>query len=300
MPTRRWRSCVLVAEVPVPGSRHPSAVADRAGLVATSLLKNRSNSLHTFAGTPCPSRQPVGLNGCVRQETREMRRHHELLPLSCIDRSQRGKGQDEKKEDITTISQRAAQIVEGADTKESEDVACPRCGRELHVFNTASEPILRCRGWSLAGTPCTLIKACHDGVVVPEGLRSTNRTGGGSSASGSGGPGTLPRRDDGTQGPPPLNDWTAQVQALAANPAWAQEQFAQWLLFHQQYQHLQYRQQLVASSTTDPPASASRGRRIHWGTGRVWTRERIGLVCDRPTQHNVRVRKHESSTGLVW
>ena len=83
----------------VPGSRHPSAVADRAGLVATSLLKNRSNRVHTFAGTPGPSRQPVGLNGCVRQETREMRRHHELLPLSCIDRSQRGKGQDEKKKE---------------------------------------------------------------------------------------------------------------------------------------------------------------------------------------------------------
>ena len=157
-----------------------------------------------------------------------------------------------KKKDITTISQRAAQIVEGAYTKESEDVACPRCGRELHVFNTASEPILRCRGWSLAGTPCTLVKACHDKAVVLGGLRSTVGTGGGSSASGSGGEGTLARRDDGTQDPPPLNDWTAQVQALAANPAWAQEQFAQWPLFHQQYQHLQYQQQLVASSTTDP------------------------------------------------
>ena len=99
MPTQRWRSCVLVAEVPVPGSRHPSVVAERAGLVATTLLKNRSNRVHTFAGTPGPSRQPVGLNGGVRQETREMRRHRELLPLSCIDRSQRGKGQDERKEE---------------------------------------------------------------------------------------------------------------------------------------------------------------------------------------------------------
>ena len=83
----------------VPGSRHPSVVADRAGLVATSLLKNHSNRVRTFARTPGPSRQPVGLNGCVRQETREMRRHHELLPLSCIDRSQRGKGQDERKKE---------------------------------------------------------------------------------------------------------------------------------------------------------------------------------------------------------
>ena len=174
-----------------------------------------------------------------------------------------------KKKDITTISQRAAQIVDGAETKESEDVACPRCDRELHVFNSASEPILRCRGWSLAGTPCTLIKACHDGAVVPGGLRSTNRTGGGSSASGSGVPGTLPRRDDGTQDPPPINDWTAQVQAPAANPAWAQEQFAQWQLF-QQYQHLRYQQQHVASSTTDPwqvlpEDGGSTGRLVEYG-----------------------------------
>ena len=57
----------------------------------TSLLKNRSNRVHTFAGTLGPSGQPVGPNGCVRQETRGMRRHHELCPLSCSDRSQRGK-----------------------------------------------------------------------------------------------------------------------------------------------------------------------------------------------------------------
>ena len=49
-----------------------------------------------------------------------------------------------KKKEVTTISQKAAQIVEGAYTKEREreDVACPRCDRELHVFNTASGPIL--------------------------------------------------------------------------------------------------------------------------------------------------------------
>ena len=157
-----------------------------------------------------------------------------------------------KKKEVTTISQRAAQIVEGAHTKEKEDVACPRCDRELYVFNTASGPILRCRGWTLAGTPCTLIKACHNGVIVPGGLQNTNRTEGGNSASGSGGPGALPRRDDGVPNPPPSNDWIAQAQALAANPAWGQEQFTQWQLLHQQYQHLQYQQQLVATSTTDP------------------------------------------------
>ena len=55
----------------VPVSRHPSVGADRAGLVATSFLNNRSDSVHTFAGTPGSSRQPVGLNGCVREKSVE-------------------------------------------------------------------------------------------------------------------------------------------------------------------------------------------------------------------------------------
>ena len=73
----------------MPSTRHTSVVANRAGLMATSLIKNRSNRVHSFAGTPGPSRQSVGLNGCVRQKTWRMRRHHEPCPLSCIDRSQR-------------------------------------------------------------------------------------------------------------------------------------------------------------------------------------------------------------------
>ena len=154
----------------VPGSRHPSVVADRAGLVATSFLKNRSDRMRSLAGIPGPSRQSVCLNGCVRQKTWRMRRHHELCSLSCIDCSQRSNSQNER-EEVTAISQRAAQIVEGAHTKEKEDVACPRCYRELYVFNTASGPILRCRGWTLDGAPCTLIKACQNGVIIPGGLQ---------------------------------------------------------------------------------------------------------------------------------
>ena len=83
----------------VPGTRHSSVVANRAGLMATNILKNRSDRVYSFAGTPGPSRQPVGLDGCVRQESWKMRRHHELFPLSCIDRPQRSKGQDERKEE---------------------------------------------------------------------------------------------------------------------------------------------------------------------------------------------------------
>ena len=82
----------------VPGSRHPSIVADRAGLVATSLLKKRLNRVHTFAGTPGSSSQPEGLNGRVRQKAWGMWRHHELHPLSRGNHPQRGKSQDERKE----------------------------------------------------------------------------------------------------------------------------------------------------------------------------------------------------------
>ena len=144
-----------------------------------------------------------------------------------------------------------------------------------------------------------MIKACHDGAVVPGGLRSTNRTGGGSSANGSGDPGTLPRRDDGTQDPhykrldgpgasssgkPSLG--TGTVRSVATSPSTVTASSI-------------YQQQLVASSTTIFgkcfPRTAD-----PLETGGVWTRERIGLVCNRPIQHNARVRKHESLTGLVW
>ena len=78
-----------------------------------------------------------------------------------------------RREDITTISQRATRIVEGASTLDSD---CPRCDRELYFFNTASDRSCAAVDGDLAGTPCTLIKACQNGAVVPGGSRSTNRT----------------------------------------------------------------------------------------------------------------------------
>ena len=190
-----------------------------------------------------------------------------------------------KKKEVTTISQRAAQIVENAYTKESEDVACPRCDRELQVFNTASGPILHCRGWSLARTPCTSIKACHDGAVVPGGLKSTRNTPktrrwhtGSTSCERLDGPGAS------SSGKPRLG--TGTVRSVATFPSTVSASSMS----------------TAARGVVDNGslASASRGRRIHWGTRGVWTRERIGLVCDRPTEHNVRVRKHKSSKGLEW
>ena len=83
----------------------------------------------------------------------------------------------------------------------------------------------------------------------------------GDSATGSGGPSagphagletsTLPGQDGGSQNPTLSNDWTAQMQVLISNPELAQEQFAQWQLIHQLFQHIQYQQQFAASSNQE-------------------------------------------------
>ena len=102
MPTQRWESCALVAEVrwrrlALRCLAHVTRASWQIGLMATNILQNRSDRVYPFAGTRGPSRQD--LEGCVRQKTWGTRRHHELCPLSCIDRSQRSKSQNERKEE---------------------------------------------------------------------------------------------------------------------------------------------------------------------------------------------------------
>ena len=55
----------------VSGSRHPSVVADRAGLVATSLIKNRSNRVHTLAGTPWSIAPTSGPQMCATKSVED-------------------------------------------------------------------------------------------------------------------------------------------------------------------------------------------------------------------------------------
>ena len=224
----------------------------------------------------------------VRQKAWGTWRHHEHLPLSRGNRPQRGKGQDDREEERGCHdSQRATRIVECASsTKEDEDVACPRCDRELPVFNTASGPILRCRGWNLAGTPCTLINACQDGDVVPGGFsewiwwpRNTLRTRQWRTGS------TSYQRLDGPSASPgcrPSVGARTSGNFLINNVNTFNINSSSW----------RRRQQKVGECI---PRTAN-----PLGTSGVWIRERIGLVCNRPIQHNVRVRKRESSTGVVW
>ena len=165
-----------------------------------------------------------------------------------------------KKKDSVNIIQRAALIASGALDEKKRDNVCPRCNRELYVFRTAAGPIVRCRGWDLTGTPCTVIKTCQDEAVNFKD-KHTNRTEDGDLATGSGDPcadphagletSTLPGQDGGSQNPTLSNDWTAQMRALRSNAELAQEQFAQWQPTQQQFQHLQYQQQLAASSNLE-------------------------------------------------
>ena len=178
--------------------------------------------------------------------------------MACAQRNAKTK-EKAKKKDSVNINQRAALIASGALDEKEWDNVCPRCNRELYAFRTAAGPIIRSRGWGLTGAPCTLIKACQNEAVNFKNM-NTNRTEDGN-LTGSGGPcaglhagletSTLPRQDGGSQNPTLSNDWTAQMQVLMSNPELAQEQFAQWQLIHQQFQHLQYQQQLAASSNLE-------------------------------------------------
>ena len=137
------RSSVAKTCSAVPGSRHASVVADCAGLVATSFLENRSDRVHSFAGISGPSRQSVGLNGCVRQKTWRMRRYHELCPLSCIDRSQRSKSQNERKEERSYHNQSKSRTDSRGCSHQGERRRCmskmrPRTLCFQHNFGTNS------------------------------------------------------------------------------------------------------------------------------------------------------------------
>ena len=178
MPTQRWENCALVAEVRWRRLALQCLVhVTRASwqIVLDSWQQASSRIVQTEC-THLPellvhrANQWASMDVCDRKRAgcgAIMNYVHSAASIAHKEAKARMKG---KKKEVTTISQRAAQIVEGAHTKEKEDVVCPRCDHELHVFNTTSGPILRCRGWTLAGAPCTLIKACQNGVIIPGGL----------------------------------------------------------------------------------------------------------------------------------
>ena len=127
----------------VPGSRHPSVGADSAGLVATSFLKNRSDRVHSFAGNSwsiAPTSGPRwmcatrGAGDATPSCTISTQLHQSL--------TKRQKAKTRGKKEVTKISQRTTQIVEGVCTKESEDGGMsemrPRTSDLQHRFGTDS------------------------------------------------------------------------------------------------------------------------------------------------------------------
>ena len=145
-------------------------------------------------------------------------------PTAAASAHREAKAKAKEKGKGATISQRAARIVSGGSVEEDKDSACPRCNRELNIFNTASGPVMRCRGWDLAGTRCTLIKThlnrAANRAANPGRSRSTNHTRGGGWGTGSGGPHSGPSartpagQGDEATNPPLSNDWTAQMMAF--------------------------------------------------------------------------------------
>ena len=285
----------------LPGSRHPSVVADRAGLVATSLLKNRSNRVHTFAGTPGSSRQPVGLHGYVRQKAWEMRRHHELLPLSCIDRSQRGKGHDERKEERDYHDQPESRTDCRGCSHQGERRRCmskmrPRTlclqhrfgadstlswmdSRRKTVYADQSMPQWSHNPWRVAEYQPYRRWKFSEWFWWPRNTPKTRRWHTGSTSCKTTG---RPRCKLGRQ-----TQLGHRNSSLSDNFS-----INSISIFNINRSSWRRRQQILGKCfprTADPLRTAG-----------VWTRERIGLVCNRPIQHNVRVRKHVSSTGLVW
>ena len=267
----------------MPSTRHSGIVANCAGLVATSLIKDRSNRVHSFAGSPGPSRQSVRLNGCVRQKTWRMRRHHELYVHSAASiSSHRSKGQNERKAERSYHDQPKCRTdCRGCSHQGERRRRCmskmrPRTlclqhrfgtdstlswmdSRQNTVYADQSMPQWSHNPWS------TLMKACHDGAVVPGGLQNTNRTGGGNSASGSGGPGTLPRRNDGIQKSTSFKRLDSPGASFGCKPS----------LGTGTIHSVATSPSTISASSISAAArggiddrslpSASRGRRIHWG-----------------------------------
>ena len=291
MPTQRWENCALIAEV------RWRRLALRCLVHVTRaswqiVLDSWQQASSRIAQTECThlpellvhrANQWASMDVCDRKRGGGAIINYVHSAASIAHKETKASTKGKKKE-VTTISQRAAQIVEGTHTKEQEDVVCPRCDRELYVFNTTSGPILRCRGWTLAGTPCTLIKACQNGVIIPGGLQNTNRAEGGNSASGSGGSETLPRRDDGVPNPPLLTI--------------GQPRFKRWRQIQLGHRNSLLSGNFSINSISTFNINNSSGRRRRQilgecfpkktdplGTGGVWTQERIGLVYNRPVRH---------------
>ena len=289
MPTQRWeklctdrRSSVAKTCSSVPGSCHASVMAVLVSWQQASSRIVQTECTHLPELLVHRANQWASMDVCDRKRG-GCGRHHELCPFSCIDRSQRSKSQDERKEERSYYNQSKSRTDSRGCSHQGErrrfmSKMRPRTSCFQHNFGTNSALSWMDSRRSTVYADQGMPKWSHNPWRAAEyqPYRRWN------SASGSGGSGILPRRDDGVPNPPPLYDWTAQVQALAANPAWGTGTVCSVA---------------TSPSTVSAPSISTTARgdvddgslgkcfpkkTDPLGTGGVWTRERIGLVCNRP------------------
>ena len=231
----------------MPRSCHSGSMASRHRHVARGILPNRANRVHTSTGT-----QSMGINGRMRQKTRRTWRHPQLFPYSYSVCTEEREDQRESREE------RQCQHQSKSCTDRQWSVGRKREGQRLSKVQPRALCVPDCRRTDRA---LSRMGPHWDAVYIDHGVsrrgrqfqrENTNRTKDGDSATGSGGlsagphaglkTSTSPGQDGGSPNPTLSNDWTAQMQVLMSNPELAQEQFAQWQLIHQHFQHLQYQQ----------------------------------------------------------
>ena len=268
MLTQRWENHTLVAEfrwrrLTLRCLTHVTQAAWQAVIDMWQGASYRiaHNRVHTSTGTSGSSSQSMGINGRMRQKTRRRWRHPQLFPYSY------GVCTEEREDQRESKEEGQCQHQSKSCTDRQWSVGRKRKGQRLSKVQPRALCVSDCHRTDFA---LSRMGPHWDTVYIDQGVsrrgrqvqdKNTNRTEYGDLATGSGGPcagphtgletSTLPGQDSGSQNPTLSNDWTAQMQVLMSNPELAQEQFAQWQLIHQQFQHLHYQQQLAASSNLE-------------------------------------------------
>ena len=195
MPDQRWENHTLIAEFRWRRLtlRCLVHVTQAAWQAVINLWQEAS---HRIAQTECthpPELRVCRVNQWASMDVCDRKRggcgailNYTPTAMTCAQRNTKTKAKAKKK-DSANINQRAAHIASGALDEKEWDNVCPRCDRELYVFQTTTGQIIRCRGWDLTGMPCTLIKACQDEAVNFKD-KNISRTKDGNLVTGSGGP----------------------------------------------------------------------------------------------------------------
>ena len=172
MPTQRWENHTLIAEFRCRRLtlRCLAHVTQAAWQAVIDMWQEASCRIAQTECTHTPELRVCRGNQCASIDESDRKRggcaailNCSPTAMACAQRNTKIKEKATKKDSVN-ISQRAALIASGALDEKERDNVCPRCNRELYAFQIAAGQIMRCRGWDLTGTPCTLTKASGYGV----------------------------------------------------------------------------------------------------------------------------------------